>query len=118
VQQLSKNMDDSQDKSAPRRALCKLQPLAVLMGLAALSFSAFAESQLDGHFRASVWQPYQDETVRLLREYLRIDTSNPPGNELAAAEFFHRLFDQAGISNTIYRYAPGRANIYALIKGD
>ena len=61
---------------------------------------------------------YQDETVQLMREYLRIDTSNPPGNELAAAEFFHRLFDQAGIPNTIYPYAPGRANIYAVIKGD
>jgi acetylornithine deacetylase/succinyl-diaminopimelate desuccinylase-like protein len=53
-----------------------------------------------------------------MREYLRIDTSNPPGNELAAAEFFHRLFEQAGIPNTIYPYAPGRANICAIIKGD
>ena len=56
--------------------------------------------------------------MQLMREYLRIDTSNPPGNELAAAEFFHRLFDQAGIQNTIYPYAPGRADIYAVIKGD
>jgi acetylornithine deacetylase/succinyl-diaminopimelate desuccinylase-like protein len=53
-----------------------------------------------------------------MREYLRIDTSNPPGNELTAAEFFHRLFEQAGIPNTIYPYAPGRANICAVIKGD
>ena len=88
------------------------------MVLAALSFPAFAETQLDDHFRAIVWQPYQDETVQFMREYLRIDTSNPPGNELAAAEFFHRLFDQAGISNTVYPYAPRRADIYALIKGD
>ncbi len=64
------------------------------------------------------WPAYQAEAVRLLQEYLRIDTSNPPGNEARGAEFLHRLFDAAGIANTVYTYAPGRANIYAAIKGD
>ena len=61
---------------------------------------------------------YQDSTVKLMQEYLRIDTSNPPGNELAAARFYHRLFDEASIPNTIYEYAPGRADFYATLKGD
>jgi acetylornithine deacetylase/succinyl-diaminopimelate desuccinylase-like protein len=113
-----KIMDDFQNRSGRRATLGRLQPIRILMVLAALSFSAFAETQLDDHLRAIAWPPYQDEMVKLMREYLRIDTSNPPGNELAAAEFFHRLFDQAGIPNTIYPYAPGRANIYAVIKGD
>jgi acetylornithine deacetylase/succinyl-diaminopimelate desuccinylase-like protein len=113
-----KIMDDFQNRSARRTILGRLHPIRILMVLAALSFSAFAETQLDDHFRAIAWPRYQDEMVKLMREYLRIDTSNPPGNELAAAEFFHRLFDQAGIPNTIYPYAPGRANIYAVIKGD
>lgn len=73
---------------------------------------------VDEHLEAIPWASYQDEAVKLLQEYLRIDTSNPPGNELAAAEFFHRLFDAAGIPNTIFKYAPGRANIYARLKGD
>jgi acetylornithine deacetylase/succinyl-diaminopimelate desuccinylase-like protein len=111
-------MDDFQNALATRIAPGKLQPLGLLLVLATLSFSAFAETQLDDHLQAIVWPPYQDETVQLMRDYLRIDTSNPPGNELAAAEFFHRLFDRAGIPNTIYAYAPGRANIYAVIKGD
>jgi Peptidase family M20/M25/M40 len=64
------------------------------------------------------WPPYQDEAVRLLQEYLRVDTQNPPGNELSGAQFFHRLFDQAGIPNTIYEFEPGRANVYARLKGD
>src|SRR3990172_4267695 len=68
--------------------------------------------------RTTDWERYEDEAVGLFREYLRIDTSNPPGNELAAAEFFHRLFVEEGIPNTIYRYAPGRANISAVLKGD
>jgi acetylornithine deacetylase/succinyl-diaminopimelate desuccinylase-like protein len=111
-------MDDFQNRSARRTPLPRLQPIRILIVLAALSFSAFAETQLDDHLRAIAWPPYQDEVVKLMGEYLRIDTSNPPGNELAAAEFFHRLFDQAGILNTIFPYAPGRANIYAVIKGD
>ncbi len=61
---------------------------------------------------------YEDEAVTLLQEYLRIDTSNPPGNEQAAAEFFQRLFSAQGIPNTRYDYAPGRANLYAVLKGD
>jgi acetylornithine deacetylase/succinyl-diaminopimelate desuccinylase-like protein len=88
------------------------------MILAALSLSAFAETKLDDHIRAIDWVSYQDQTVKLMGEYLRIDTSNPPGNELAAAEFFHQLFDQSGIPNTIYPCAPDRANIYAILKGD
>lgn len=64
------------------------------------------------------WAPYQDEAVKLLQEYLRINTSNPPGNEREAAELFHRLFDSAGIPNTIYEYVPHRADIYAVVKGD
>jgi len=91
--------------------------LATLL-LAGGAYSASAKTELHDHLRAVAWERYQDEAVKLMQEYLRIDTSNPPGNELAAAEFFHRLFDEAGISNTVYVSAPGRANLYAVIKGD
>ncbi len=77
-----------------------------------------AQAPLDDHLRSVPWTAYQDQTVRLLQEYLRIDTSNPPGNELTAAEFFQKLFDEAGIPNTVISYASGRANIYARVKGD
>ncbi len=70
------------------------------------------------HVNQISWQTYQDEAVKLLQEYIRIDTSNPPGNELAAAQFFKKLFDAAGIPNTLYEYTPGRADIYAVLKGD
>lgn len=64
------------------------------------------------------FKPYQDQAVSLLQQYIRIDTSNPPGNEMAAAQFFHRLFDAAHIPNTVYTFAPGRADFYAVLKGD
>ncbi|MBZ5514116.1 MAG: M20/M25/M40 family metallo-hydrolase [Acidobacteriia bacterium] len=76
------------------------------------------QTSADEHTQRIAWEPYQDRAVRLLQEYLRIDTSNPPGNELKAAEFFLRLFDEAGVPNTVYPYAPGRADIYAVLKGD
>ena len=46
------------------------------------------------------------EIVTLLREYLRIDTSNPPGNELQAARFFQDLFEHEGIAAEIYEFEP------------
>jgi acetylornithine deacetylase/succinyl-diaminopimelate desuccinylase-like protein len=56
--------------------------------------------------------------VDLMRQYLRIDTSNPPGNEIEAARFFKSIFDKHGIQNEIFEYKPGRANIIARLKGN
>ena len=60
----------------------------------------------------------EQEALSLLIQYLRIDTTNPPGNEIKAAEFFKTIFDREGIESQIFESAPGRGNIYARIKGD
>jgi acetylornithine deacetylase/succinyl-diaminopimelate desuccinylase-like protein len=83
-----------------------------------LTLPARAQEQLASRIAALDWNAYQDETVQMMQEYLSIDTSNPPGNELAAAQFFHRLFDKAGIPNTIYEFTPDRADLWAILKGD
>src|SRR5881275_91718 len=49
------------------------------------------------------------------REYLRIDTTNPPGNEARSAAFFKKIFDAEGIENSLFEYVPGRADIWARI---
>src|SRR3989442_5285159 len=59
-----------------------------------------------------------EEIVDRLRDYLRIDTSNPPGNELRAARFFKDWFDREGISSEIFEIAPGRADLVARLKGN
>ena len=51
-------------------------------------------------------QSYQELAVRWMQEYLRIDTTNPPGHELAAAEWFKKIFDAEGIENRLFEYAP------------
>ena len=58
------------------------------------------------------------EATCLLRRYIRIDTTNPPGNEAAAAQFLQAFLKQEGIEATLYESAPGRANLYARLKGD
>ena len=55
----------------------------------------------------------QPDPLTLLQAYLRIDTSNPPGNETLAARFFKQLFEAHGIPAQIYEVAPGRSNVVA-----
>jgi acetylornithine deacetylase/succinyl-diaminopimelate desuccinylase-like protein len=64
------------------------------------------------------WPQYQDLAVDLMRQYLRINTSNPPGNEIETAKFFKSIFDKYGIQSEIFEYKPGRANIIARLKGN
>ncbi len=58
---------------------------------------------------------YSDLALAWEQEYLRIDTTNPPGNEARAAAFFKKIFDQEGIDNQVFDYAPGRADLWARI---
>jgi acetylornithine deacetylase/succinyl-diaminopimelate desuccinylase-like protein len=60
---------------------------------------------------------YEDMAVDLLRRYLQIDTTNPPGNELRAALFFKEVLEREGIPVEVDEFAPGRANILATLKG-
>jgi acetylornithine deacetylase/succinyl-diaminopimelate desuccinylase-like protein len=64
------------------------------------------------------WQRYQDMAIDLMQQYLRVNTSNPPGNEIEAAKFLKKIFDEHGIENEVFEYKPGRANIIARIKGN
>jgi acetylornithine deacetylase/succinyl-diaminopimelate desuccinylase-like protein len=58
-----------------------------------------------------------DTAVNLLSEFIRIDTTNPPGNEEDAALFLDGYFDKAGIPTEIFHVAPKRANLLARIPG-
>lgn len=64
------------------------------------------------------WSAYEELALRQLQAYLKIDTTNPPGNELAAARFFQEWFTREGIPVEVYEYKPGRANLIARLGGD
>ena len=53
--------------------------------------------------------------VAWMQEYLRIDTTNPPGNEMKTVAFFKRILDQEGIENRVFEYSPGRGDLWARI---
>jgi acetylornithine deacetylase/succinyl-diaminopimelate desuccinylase-like protein len=63
------------------------------------------------------WARTADEAVRALREYVRIDTSNPPGRTTAAADFLARRLEAEGVAVTRYESEPGRAIVLARLKG-
>jgi acetylornithine deacetylase/succinyl-diaminopimelate desuccinylase-like protein len=64
------------------------------------------------------WAALGDETVDLLRRYLMIDTTNPPGNEIAGARFLADVLARDGIESETIEAAPGRASLRALLPGD
>jgi acetylornithine deacetylase/succinyl-diaminopimelate desuccinylase-like protein len=59
----------------------------------------------------------QGEAVELLSSYLKVDTSNPPGNESRAADFFAELFEREGIEYKTWEAAPGRVSLKAVLPG-
>lgn len=64
------------------------------------------------------WSRAQDEAVTVLQNLIRRNTSNPPGNEIRAANYLKKIFDEAGIASSVYELAPGRGNIIARLKSD
>ena len=59
----------------------------------------------------------EDEAVKLLQNYLRVDTISPPGNESRAVEFFAKILEKEGIEYDSAESAPGRGNLWARLKG-
>ena len=59
----------------------------------------------------------QDEAVEWLQDYIRTNTVNPPGNEIAGARFLAEIFEAEGIDYEIAESAPGRGNIWARLDG-
>lgn len=56
---------------------------------------------------------YSDLAVTWMQEYLRVDTTNPPGNEAKAVAFYKKILDHEGIENRAFEYMPGRGDLWA-----
>ncbi|MFB6286065.1 MAG: M20/M25/M40 family metallo-hydrolase [Candidatus Bipolaricaulia bacterium] len=63
------------------------------------------------------WSQVGDEATWLLSELLQIDTTNPPGNERAAADHLRRFLENEGIQSEFLEKEPGRTNLLARLKG-
>src|SRR5213083_2645784 len=59
----------------------------------------------------------RQEVTELLQGLIRIDTTNPPGNEAAAAELLRDYLEDSGVECELYAKIPERANLVARIPG-
>lgn len=57
------------------------------------------------------------EAVRVLSDYLRVDTTNPPGRELAGVQFLAGILARENIAHEIVEHGPGRASLIATLPG-
>ena len=51
----------------------------------------------------------RDEVTELLQQLIRVDTTNPPGNEMPLAVYLEQQLKQAGIETTLLEPSPNRA---------
>jgi acetylornithine deacetylase/succinyl-diaminopimelate desuccinylase-like protein len=57
------------------------------------------------------WTEIGDESVELFKGLLRLNTTNPPGNEEIAAEFLAEALLEDGLDPWLVDSAPGRTNL-------
>ena len=57
------------------------------------------------------------EVTDLLSRLIRVDTTNPPGNETAAAELLREYLEANDLHCDLYARVPERANLVARIPG-
>ena len=63
------------------------------------------------------WQRLAPETAEHYYALLRINTSNPPGNETKAANYLKQVLDREGIPSKLYALEADRATLGARLKG-
>jgi len=69
--------------------------------------------EMPGRLRAEV----EGEVVRLLSDLIRINTTNPPGNEIEAARYLADDLIEEGFNCELIESAPERGNMVTRIKG-
>ena len=84
-------------------------PLALLV-LPLFPVTLWSQGQPD-------WTKNRDEAVATLQGLIRINTSNPPGNETQAVRYLKALLEREGIPTEVFAKDSSRANLVARLKG-
>ena len=64
------------------------------------------------------WDGAFEEALGILQEYLRIDTSNPPGRERLACDFLGEILEREGIEYELFDAGDERVSLRAVLSGD
>lgn len=62
------------------------------------------------------WNEVSEQATSLLAEYIRIDTTNPPGGEEAGAIFLREALRREGIESELHDAGKGRVSISARLR--
>lgn len=99
------------------RVLLYALPLLVFAGISAVVYWGNAwMKQLDMSWVGS--DLVDERSVKLLQEYLQIDTTHATGSEIPGAEFLARQLESVGIEVHIERLGRRNANLWAFLEGD
>lgn len=86
--------------------------------VSALALSALALAPLGAQSRREPdWPRLQAETLQHYQSILRMDSSDPPGNEKAVADYLEQVLTREGIPVQRFEAEPNRVNIVARLKG-
>jgi acetylornithine deacetylase/succinyl-diaminopimelate desuccinylase-like protein len=104
-------------RRAARQALYgTLVASALLAGAAVRFWGVVVDTGPSTAWYGTDWEAKRE--VRLLQEYLRIDTTTNNGNEYEAAQWLERQFEGTGARTIIDRIDERHANFIAVIEGD
>ena len=90
----------------PRRSSC-LVALFFTVNLCAAQPAATADERT-----------IDEEAMTHFQSLLRLDTSDPPGNELPAVDSLKRVQEAEGIETKIFALDPKRPNLVARLRGN
>src|SRR5260221_11955068 len=89
-----------------------MRTLSTIAAVLLLTSLSFAQS------RALNADASQAEAARFLADLVRLDTSDPPGNESKVAEYIQGVLAKEGITAELLKTDPGRDSVVARLKGD
>ncbi|HLG94211.1 MAG TPA: M20/M25/M40 family metallo-hydrolase [candidate division Zixibacteria bacterium] len=58
-----------------------------------------------------------EEGIKILSEVIRTNTVNPPGDELPAALYYQKLFEEVGLKPELFKPSETRANLIVRLQG-
>jgi len=65
----------------------------------------------------TAWHSFEQETLDHLRALIRLNTTNPPGNEQIAAAYLARALGETGIEPVMIAPEPDRTNLIVRLSG-
>jgi acetylornithine deacetylase/succinyl-diaminopimelate desuccinylase-like protein len=68
--------------------------------------------------QAPDWPKVDAELMQHFQALLRIDTTDPPGNETKAVDYIRKVLEDAGIPVIVAAKDPARANLIARLRGN